>query len=247
MSQSNLPTTVDFGGQSITIVDHAGHPWLAARDLARALGYADTSAVTRIHATHASEFTGAMTSTVKTTVDRGAHSSTCVDVRIFSPRGCHLVAMFARTKRAADFRRWVLDVLEGLATPPPAVASTEPKGLAMSAEARELLRGYLHAIEVRFCGKSSPERELERLRDVVAKMQGDMRTARLAMTRTEQHAKVLLARTPATPADGRAAVGTVVAAEDRSPKPATTAGSDQAAFRDAVDTINRVLGDSPMA
>ena len=32
--------------------------------------------------------------------------------RIFSLRGCHLVAMFARTPVAKAFRRWVLNVLE---------------------------------------------------------------------------------------------------------------------------------------
>ena len=34
--------------------------------------------------------------------------------RIFSLRGCHLVAMFARTPVAKAFRRWVLDVLDKL-------------------------------------------------------------------------------------------------------------------------------------
>lgn len=33
-------------------------------------------------------------------------------VRIFSLRGCHLLAMFARTPVAKAFRRWVLDVIE---------------------------------------------------------------------------------------------------------------------------------------
>ena len=32
--------------------------------------------------------------------------------RIFSLRGCHLIAMLTRTKRARSFRHWVLDVLE---------------------------------------------------------------------------------------------------------------------------------------
>ena len=32
--------------------------------------------------------------------------------RIFSLRGCHLIAMFARTAVAKDFRKWVLDILD---------------------------------------------------------------------------------------------------------------------------------------
>jgi hypothetical protein len=33
-------------------------------------------------------------------------------VRIFSLRGCHLLAMFARTPVAKEFRKWVLDVID---------------------------------------------------------------------------------------------------------------------------------------
>jgi len=51
------------------------------------------------------------------------------NARIFSPRGRHLLAMYARTANAAAFRRWVLDVLEGYAPAPVAAADrvlTEP-------------------------------------------------------------------------------------------------------------------------
>lgn len=37
-------------------------------------------------------------------------------IRIFSLRGCHLLAMLARTPVAEAFRRWVLDVLERVRT-----------------------------------------------------------------------------------------------------------------------------------
>lgn len=33
--------------------------------------------------------------------------------RVFSLRGAHLIAMFARTSKAQAFRRWVLDILDG--------------------------------------------------------------------------------------------------------------------------------------
>lgn len=36
----------------------------------------------------------------------------CRPDRIFSPRGCHLIAILSRTNQAKAFRRWVLDVLE---------------------------------------------------------------------------------------------------------------------------------------
>ena len=34
------------------------------------------------------------------------------DVRVFSLRGCHLLAMFSKTPVAKEFRRWVLDLIE---------------------------------------------------------------------------------------------------------------------------------------
>ncbi|MDD0937162.1 phage antirepressor protein, partial [Xylella fastidiosa subsp. multiplex] len=86
-----------------------GTPYLSARDLARALGYADERSVLRIYARRAGEFTYQMSTVVNLTTVTGDKPT-----RLFSPRGCHLVAMFARTSVAAAFRRWVLDVLEVL-------------------------------------------------------------------------------------------------------------------------------------
>lgn len=91
----SLPATVQFNTVALTIHDHDGQPWLAARDLAHALWYEDASAVGRLYARHSDEFTQEMTATVNLTV-----GVTPVDIRIFSPRGCHLIAMLARTPAA---------------------------------------------------------------------------------------------------------------------------------------------------
>ncbi|WP_434458796.1 Bro-N domain-containing protein [Xylella fastidiosa] len=107
---TQLPSAVCFSGQSLSIIDRDGTPYLSARELARALGYADERSVLRIYARRTDEFTEQMTCVVKLT-PQGEQAR---DIRIFSPRGCHLVAMFARTSVAAAFRRWVLDVLEVL-------------------------------------------------------------------------------------------------------------------------------------
>ena len=95
----NLPASVSFADQDLSIINHDGRPWLTAANLALALNFEDTSAVTRIFQCHASEFTDEMTSTVDLTVDRGAGHMR-KQVRIFSPRGCHLVARFARAHHA---------------------------------------------------------------------------------------------------------------------------------------------------
>ena len=44
-----------------------------------------------------------------TTVDTAGGKQ---QVRVFSLRGCHLLAMFSKTPVAKEFRRWVLDLIE---------------------------------------------------------------------------------------------------------------------------------------
>ncbi|WP_148715055.1 BRO-N domain-containing protein [Chitinolyticbacter meiyuanensis] len=105
-----------FHDTQFDIVDRDGQPWLKASDVARALGYAREDSVSRIYDRNTGEFTATMTGTVNLTVPGNIMP---IPVRIFSLRGAHLVAMLARTKAAAEFRRWVLDVLESKAAPAP--------------------------------------------------------------------------------------------------------------------------------
>ena len=85
--------------------------WVTGQQLGVALGYVSGPdvAVRKIHARHADEFTPAMTMVVKLQTEGGEQC-----VRVFSLRGCHLLAMFARTAVAKAFRKWVLDVLDKL-------------------------------------------------------------------------------------------------------------------------------------
>lgn len=84
-----------------------GSFWLKASELAEALGYVDQSSVNRIYARNEDEFTQAMSCSVKLT-EKGQSR----EIRVFSLRGCHIIAMFSRTPVAKEFRKWVLDVLE---------------------------------------------------------------------------------------------------------------------------------------
>lgn len=122
-ANTTLPATLEFSGTKLSVVELGGVPHLAARDLAKALGYADDRAIHRIYRAHASEFSVGMTVVVELTTTSGEKGT-----RVFSPRGCHLIAMFSRTKPAARFRRWVLDVLEALA---PAPISANPAAPGM--------------------------------------------------------------------------------------------------------------------
>ncbi len=86
--------------------------WITSSDLARALGYAREDSVSRIYDRNSDEFASDMTLTVKLTVKGFGNGNSEKETRIFSLRGCHLIAMFARTPIAKEFRKWVLDVLE---------------------------------------------------------------------------------------------------------------------------------------
>lgn len=80
--------------------------WVTGTDLAKALGYKQADSVTRIFNRNKEEFTSSMTQVVENS------QAVNLTVRIFSLRGAHLVAMFARTPVAKEFRKWVLDVIE---------------------------------------------------------------------------------------------------------------------------------------
>lgn len=113
MNAPALPATVEFSGASLSIINRDGQPWLSAADLARALGYQRGDFVTKLFRQHADEFTPGMSDNVESSFSGNLRTQQ----RIFSPRGCHLIAMFARTSRAKAFRAWVLDVLERLGAP----------------------------------------------------------------------------------------------------------------------------------
>lgn len=92
--------------------------WLRAADIARALGYQREDKVSRLYQRNADEFTPDMTQIIEIYAephfgtDKNLSDGRC---RIFSLRGCHLLAMFSRTPVAKAFRKWVLDVLDRLA------------------------------------------------------------------------------------------------------------------------------------
>ncbi|PAV02630.1 hypothetical protein CBG25_09735, partial [Arsenophonus sp. ENCA] len=83
-------------------------------ELARALEYAHTDAVTRIYNRNKDEFSPCMTETVNLTasIKSIGYDNLRNKNRIFSLRGAHLIAMFANTPVAKEFRKWVLDILD---------------------------------------------------------------------------------------------------------------------------------------
>lgn len=101
-----------FNEVNFSPVHHNNQIWLTASELAKALGYAKTDAVTQIYERNKDEFNSDMTLTLKLSVKGFGSGNSAKDTRIFNPRGCHLITFFARTSVAKQFRKWVLDVLD---------------------------------------------------------------------------------------------------------------------------------------
>ncbi len=86
--------------------------WFTSSDLAKALGYASTKSISNLYAGNSDEFSDAMSMVIRVMTNGINNNLREKKVRIFSLRGAHLIAMFARTDVAKEFRRWVLDILD---------------------------------------------------------------------------------------------------------------------------------------
>ena len=101
-------TTLTFQNTTLSVINQHNQTFLTAKDLGSALGYKNpTGDISNIYDRNADEFTAEMTALVEMSTAGGLQK-----VRIFSLRGAHLIAMFARTKIAKAFRKWVLDILD---------------------------------------------------------------------------------------------------------------------------------------
>ena len=101
-------TTLTFQNTTLSVINQHNQIFVKSSDLGLALGYKNpTGDISKIYDRNADEFTENMTALIEMPTAGGIQK-----VRIFSLRGAHLIAMFARTKVAKDFRKWVLDILD---------------------------------------------------------------------------------------------------------------------------------------
>ena len=107
-----MTAVLTFQETEFDVVDIHNVPWLRLPQIGVALGYENPYKVQQLHARNADEFTDEMTQVLDLPTAGGVQP-----VRVFSPRGCYLLGMLARTDRAKAFRQWVLDVLEGRTQP----------------------------------------------------------------------------------------------------------------------------------
>ena len=123
------PTTnavLVFESTEFDVVDLHNVPWLRGPQIAGALGYNRDDRLSDLYSRNADEFTDEMTQVLDLPTAGGIQP-----VRIFSPRGCYLLGMLARTEKAKAFRAWVLDVLEGRVAPRESRPMTIPQTIAM--------------------------------------------------------------------------------------------------------------------
>ena len=132
-----------FRNTEFDIVDRSGQPWLRGYQVGTALGYTSQpdTAVRKVFERNADEFTDRMTALVELETAGGKQQ-----VRIFSLRGAHLLGMLSRTAVAKEFRRWALDILEGIA-PAPAAGTSKTKALpnGLSAEQQTSIKALVKA------------------------------------------------------------------------------------------------------
>lgn len=135
MSQSLCFNDVQFD-----VIPQNSQPWVRGYQIGTALGYGENADVSirKLYTRHADEFTPAMTAVVTLPTEGGPQ-----ETRIFSLRGCHLLAMFARTPVAKAFRRWVLDVIEQYGDRVPVDTQTPTTG-TLSRISSRTIAGELH-------------------------------------------------------------------------------------------------------
>ena len=134
MSQALCFQSVEFD-----VIQQNQQPWVRGYQIGSALGYtAPDVQISKLYTRHADEFTPAMTAVVTLPTEGGPQ-----ETRIFSLRGCHLLAMFARTPVAKAFRKWCLDVIERYGDRVPVDAQTPPTG-TLSRISSRTIAGELH-------------------------------------------------------------------------------------------------------
>lgn len=128
----------EFNGTSLNIIDRDGQKWLTAEEVGRCLGYDESNArkgVLKLFERHGDEFSETDTTVVKLTTVDGKNR----EVRCFSAEGCVLLAMFANSPRAKEFRQWAKRVLAS--QPAPAVVEAPvpaPVDLTLAREIGQL-------------------------------------------------------------------------------------------------------------
>lgn len=114
-----MNSIVKFEDQEIELLSVNGQPVMTCRQIDDALGMSTRNGTSTLFNRHETEFTPEMTQIIQQGQTR---------VRVFNREGAWLIGMFARTPKAAAFRKWVITALaehvDGVAA-----AVSEPQSL----------------------------------------------------------------------------------------------------------------------
>lgn len=102
---------VEFNSHNIELVNHNQQLYLTSKQIAELLEYKSSNSITNLYNEHRSEFDTEMTEVIDSVISGNYKSK----IRIFNREGAWLIGMFARTPKAAEFRKWVLKVLGAVA------------------------------------------------------------------------------------------------------------------------------------
>jgi len=142
-------TALSFHDTKFEVVDLDGEPWLRGQQIADALGFKNKAqGADDLYKRNAAEFTEAMTQVLDLPSAGGIQKT-----RIFSLRGAHLLGMLASTSKAIEFRRWVLDILDGRVAPQETGRMTYPQRLAYLKERRGLARELSTCVDAGFAAE----------------------------------------------------------------------------------------------
>lgn len=139
---------VEFNHQNIELISKNNQLYMSGAQIGRVIELSQNDGVAKIYGRHKSEFTDEMTITI-----RQGRST----VRLYNREGAWLIGMFARTPKAAEFRKWVLKVLgavvDGQQVDKPVIVSEHTRALpsgkkeiVLSAKAREEIGGITKAV-----------------------------------------------------------------------------------------------------
>ena len=137
-----MSNIVQFHEHKIELLRHNGQDYMTLSQIGGALEVRENNGLSKIYNAHKEEFDEEMSCLVKQGRTR---------VRIFNREGAWLIGMFARTPKAAEFRRWVLKVLktaaDGTAVPALPVADAELKDWCASVLALSIENRVKKAVE----------------------------------------------------------------------------------------------------
>lgn len=104
-----MTNLIKFQNNELEVIDINGTPYLRGRQIGDTLQLAKGyRAVQKIFQRHRNEFTPDMMLSIELPTNGGKQLT-----NVFSARGAALIAMYAQTPVAAQFRAFILDVLEG--------------------------------------------------------------------------------------------------------------------------------------